>query len=74
MPNIINITLQSRWQTLNDYISADAFNKLKRDILNIAESRGMLQKRECFNENGDGYKYINTLTQEELVVPKDIIV
>ena len=56
-----NVSLTSDWASLSDYISVDAFNKLKTDIVNVAESRGMM-----VNNNGT---IKNTLTNANVTVP-----
>ena len=57
------VILNSKWQSLNDYISADAYNKLKSDILTVSTARGMLKE-----DNG---VYTNTLTKSVINIPND---
>lgn len=55
-----NIVLKSSWATLNEYVSADAYNKLKEDILVVGKARGMID-----NNN------VNTTTGKPILIPAD---
>ena len=56
-----NVSLTSDWASLSDYISVDAFNKLKTDIVEVAKSRGMMV------DNNGTIK--NTLTNATVAIP-----
>ena len=59
----LNVTLNSSWASLSDFISADAYNKLKADVLNVAVARGMMTLSDSV--------YTNTTTNTQVSVPAD---
>ena len=69
----INIQLKSSWASLSDYVSADAYNKLKEDVLAVAKARGMITED---NINTFTNKTVNSPTDKiagEIVKISDII-
>ena len=50
----LDVEIQSQWAELSHFISADQYNKLKHDIIRIAEARGIDLSKHLYEGSGTG--------------------